>query len=1004
MRKVKILLVVITVLLLVLAVLPHKIEAYSRVAVKIITTCPLPDGEIGIPYSVTLQSDGTVDLLNWYIPVGTLPPGLSIDNKTGVISGTPTKAGKFSFTITLSDAQQNKDGPYQCSITINQTTPDTPTITISPTKTITPTPFDFSIDAVNDVVVLDINQPLQPGTNRYEAEQKIETILISGITQSGQFYFSGVPEGVEVECGVMAGSPAFSSDCTFFITDIETTPLEGDYPVEVIMNINNLVRSDLFTLRFPLLQDLKILAVKPVQVVYDADLHGMTTLVKGKGTAFKVVIDSTYLTPIDIELMLTLPEEEWYTAPPSTGNFIQGVPAGWSYPDTWGPVTINPGENEIILPYLPPDQITTLFTENLNQPGLIEGVCVGNICGPDVRVMPRPDIIGTVHYQVVVDPGNSLSERYTSNNEYSGTAHSIGTRPWKFYVVPYRDVGGDCAPNIEDVQNGAKHMLEFLLAINPIADSELKYSIAPLTTIIPCASNPSESCGYADSWESRSDDYAGFLSRGEYLNEISTLALSEGYDFAIGMGCGCGGGASGGVNAFVVGNCGGDYSYKMAHEFNHVVANMWGDIYSLDCLVGWDEAYCEQPDGTREYYCYEDSLDKRDGFSSINCTFDSYILECLPDQVKNCVGSCNCSKYDFRWESYPVCPALGICNAGCCRGIASAGCSGRVYNGPDGRIFHPASEGFWVNRYLPVTENAVYIMDSYSPATSDPVKVWMRLENTYSHCYEDRIFNDGYLNLLRNPRFLDSVDPETLLVSGEIHADGSALFNPFLRMISQNLELPSSDEESYRIVLLNAESDVLESISFDPVFYQTDPEEGVTDTAFFSYRVQWMEGTQKIELRNPAGTTIAERELSVNPPKVEITNPEPGVSIPGGSPIIIKWTGTDADEDQLSYFISISIDETESWQPVAGFLVENQYKLDTASFPVDTDLLIKIRATDGVNTAYSILSSPIRITEAKITLPKNINYPLLVGVIILWAVGVCALIWIIIKNFVKRRR
>jgi hypothetical protein len=30
------------------------------------------------------------------------------------------------------------------------------------------------------------------------------------------------------------------------------------------------------------------------------------------------------------------------------------------------------------------------------------------------------------------------------------------------------------------------------------------------------------------------------------------------------------------------------------------------DIYSLDCLVEWDEAYCEHPDGSRDYYCYED--------------------------------------------------------------------------------------------------------------------------------------------------------------------------------------------------------------------------------------------------------------------------------------------------------------------------------------------------------------------------------------------------------------
>ena len=58
----------------------------------------LPRGNVGIPYSFRFTATGMTPI-TWSIVGGRLPYGLSLDNTTGLISGVPTRAGGFNFTI-----------------------------------------------------------------------------------------------------------------------------------------------------------------------------------------------------------------------------------------------------------------------------------------------------------------------------------------------------------------------------------------------------------------------------------------------------------------------------------------------------------------------------------------------------------------------------------------------------------------------------------------------------------------------------------------------------------------------------------------------------------------------------------------------------------------------------------------------------------------------------------------------------------------------------------------
>jgi hypothetical protein len=62
-----------------------------------ITTNTLPDGETEIAYNQTLVAGGDTPL-TWSLEGGNLPNGLNL-SPDGVISGTPTTAGTFNFTV-----------------------------------------------------------------------------------------------------------------------------------------------------------------------------------------------------------------------------------------------------------------------------------------------------------------------------------------------------------------------------------------------------------------------------------------------------------------------------------------------------------------------------------------------------------------------------------------------------------------------------------------------------------------------------------------------------------------------------------------------------------------------------------------------------------------------------------------------------------------------------------------------------------------------------------------
>ena len=82
-------------------------------------TWDMAPGTVSIPYQMEWYLEGCATPVTFSLLSGSLPPGLSLSTLTGAegeISGTPTTAGTYSFTLRASNAFGTADNSFSITI------------------------------------------------------------------------------------------------------------------------------------------------------------------------------------------------------------------------------------------------------------------------------------------------------------------------------------------------------------------------------------------------------------------------------------------------------------------------------------------------------------------------------------------------------------------------------------------------------------------------------------------------------------------------------------------------------------------------------------------------------------------------------------------------------------------------------------------------------------------------------------------------------------------------
>lgn len=205
--------------------------------------------------------------------------------------------------------------------------------------------------------------------------------------------------------------------------------------------------------------------------------------------------------------------------------------------------------------------------------------------------------------------------------------------------------------------------------------------------------------------------------------------------------------------------------------------------------------------------------------------------------------------------------------------------------------------------------------------------------------------------------FLQEQGGRYIYVAGTVMPDGSVDLEPF-EVLALQVTPYRPQGKTYRVVLEGGDGNVVDEVGFERPVEVYRGGKGPELPYRFGVYLSWRPDVRRITFLRD-GKALAERLVTPNAPEVALIAPAGGSTLEGVEEV--AWKTADADGDPVSASVWYSSDGGETWIPVAIQIDEGHVKIDFEQLPGSDHALLRVLASDGVNTTEAKIDSPVAV-------------------------------------------
>jgi hypothetical protein len=238
------------------------------------------------------------------------------------------------------------------------------------------------------------------------------------------------------------------------------------------------------------------------------------------------------------------------------------------------------------------------------------------------------------------------------------------------------------------------------------------------------------------------------------------------------------------------------------------------------------------------------------------------------------------------------------------------------------------------------------------PRSVLPSSIW---NDVMSYCnsqwVSDYTYTGMYNNMIANPSLQAVSTPQAgdfLAAAGVINPEADVAGFSYLRRLDSVVNVPALLPGDYSLRLLDEDQNMLTEYAFTP---ELNDDTGMLG---FGLVVDFLPGTRQVQIvRTTDDLVLGSQAVSANPPVISDVALQ-GAPSPVTGVVTLGWIASDPDDgDSLTFDVAYSLDNGVNFQPVALGLSGSSAEIDTASLGGSGAAILRVTATDGVNSAYA---------------------------------------------------